>query len=88
MTSFMAVTCHFIDNNWVLRHILLDIFEIPSPHTGQAIADAILLLLNEFNLESKVLALTSDNASNIILASSLIKDALVNNFLNTSFQHI
>ncbi|CAG8435381.1 3766_t:CDS:2 [Scutellospora calospora] len=88
MTSFIGITCHFIDDNWVLRHILLDIFEIPSPHTGQVIANAILSLLEEFKLENKILALTSDNASNIILASSLIKDTLANSFLNTSFQHI
>jgi hypothetical protein len=88
MTSFMAITCHFIDENWNLCHFLLDVFEIPSPHTGQIIANIILSLLNEFQLENKILALTSDNASNIVLASSIVKDTLANNFSNTSFQHI
>ncbi|CAG8626917.1 551_t:CDS:2 [Scutellospora calospora] len=62
-----------------------NIFEIPLSHTGQAISDAILSLLNKFRLESKVLALTSDNASNIILASSIIKNILASNFSNTLF---
>ncbi|CAG8798235.1 7250_t:CDS:2, partial [Gigaspora margarita] len=32
--------------------------------------------------------LTSDNASNIVLASSIVKDTLADNFSNTLFQHI
>ncbi|CAG8451817.1 613_t:CDS:2 [Dentiscutata erythropus] len=88
MTSFIAITCHFIDENWNLCHLLLDVFEIPSPHTGQIIANIILSLLNEFQLEKKILALTSDNASNIVLASSIIKNTLANNFSNSLFQHI
>ncbi|CAG8811329.1 38922_t:CDS:2, partial [Gigaspora margarita] len=88
MISYMAVTCHFINDNWQLCHILLDIFEIPSPHTGQTISNMLLLLLNKYKLENKILALTSDNASNIILASNLVKSTLANNYSNTLFQHV
>ncbi|CAG8774223.1 9733_t:CDS:2, partial [Dentiscutata erythropus] len=58
------------------HHILLDIFKILSSHTGQAISNIILSLLDEYKLENKILILTSDNASNVILASNLVKTML------------
>ncbi|CAG8564543.1 27055_t:CDS:2 [Dentiscutata erythropus] len=70
------------------RHILLDIFEIPFPHTGQAISNIILSLLDKYKLENKILTLTSNNASNIILASNLVKTMLANDFSNTLFQPV
>jgi hypothetical protein len=30
--SFMAITAYFIDNDWILQHILLDFIEIHKSH--------------------------------------------------------
>ncbi|CAG8470981.1 43628_t:CDS:2 [Gigaspora margarita] len=48
MISYIATTCYFINNNWQFCYILLDIFEIPSPYTGQTISNIILSLLEEY----------------------------------------
>ena len=67
--GFLGVTLHFIDENWVLRHFTLDIFQFKGSHTGEAIANEIYKILVEFELEHKTIALTTDNASNMISAA-------------------
>ena len=52
--SFMAITAHFIDNDWILQHILLDFIEIHESHTGQNLKNAFLLRLESFLIENKV----------------------------------
>lgn len=51
--SFMAITAHFIDNNWELKHILLDFIEIYE-HTGQNLKTAFVSALENFSIEEKV----------------------------------
>lgn len=64
--GFLGVTIHFIDNNWLLKHFTLDIFQFKGSHTGEAISNEIYKLLEEFKLENKTIAITTDNASNMI----------------------
>ncbi len=39
--GFLGVTLHFIDENWILRHFTLDIFQFKGSHIGEAIANEI-----------------------------------------------
>jgi len=64
--GFLGITIHFINEEWVLKHFTLDIFKFKGSHTGQAIADEIYRVLSEFSLENKIIAMTTDNASNMI----------------------
>ncbi|GBC48944.2 zinc finger BED domain-containing protein RICESLEEPER 2-like [Rhizophagus irregularis DAOM 181602=DAOM 197198] len=59
--AYFSLTIHYIDQNWVLRHFLLDIIPFKVRHTGINMAAAITNILNEFNLAGKTLALTTDN---------------------------
>src|SRR5207248_3279746 len=63
--SFLGITIHFIDENWMLRHFTLDIFKFEGTHTGQSIADKIYQILLEFGLDNKTISMTTDNASNM-----------------------
>jgi len=79
--NFMAITIHFIDNNWKLQHFVLDIFQFKGSHTGKNIADKIYDLLEEFGIKTKTIALTTDNAANMISAANYLQDKLIlNNF--------
>ena len=49
----MAITAHFIDNNWNLKHILLDFVETYD-HTGQGLKNAFVSVLENFSIEEKV----------------------------------
>ncbi|EXX60023.1 zinc finger BED domain-containing protein 4-like [Rhizophagus irregularis DAOM 181602=DAOM 197198] len=68
--AYLGLTIHYIDQNWVLRHFLLDIIPFKVRHTGINMAAAITNVLNEFNLAGKALALTTDNESAITSQNS------------------
>jgi hypothetical protein len=66
MESFIAITLHYIDSNWKLCHFVLDIFAITGSHTGTSIFEKISQLISEMHLENRVIAITTDNGSNIV----------------------
>jgi hypothetical protein len=54
MTPFMAVTAHWISEDWELCQTLLLFDFLPCPHTGENIAIAFLKGLQHFELQEKV----------------------------------
>lgn len=52
--SFMSITAHFIDDDWNLKHLLLDFIEINDSHTGQNLKNAFVIGLENFSIENKV----------------------------------
>ena len=83
--AFMGVTAHYIDDNWNLRSFTLDIIPLEEKHTGNYIALKIQDILEEFDLCSKTLAITTDNASNAIKGCSDFSNILENCFSNCNF---
>ncbi|CAH1114950.1 unnamed protein product [Psylliodes chrysocephalus] len=67
--SFMAVTCHFIDN-FKMNSVLLscDVFE--ENHTAVNLAERLKKIVAEWGIEKKIILTISDNASNIKSAIS------------------
>ena len=61
--SYMVVTCHFIDSNWKLQKRTLSFCDVPPPHSGVAICDALSKCLVEWEIDDKVWSATADNAS-------------------------
>jgi hypothetical protein len=51
--SFIAITAHWISNEWVLENTLLDFVETPS-HSGENICNVFVQVLIEFNISKKV----------------------------------
>ena len=39
--QYMVVTAHFVDSDWVLQKRVLNFVDVPPPHTGLAISDAL-----------------------------------------------
>ncbi|XP_073729768.1 E3 SUMO-protein ligase ZBED1-like [Misgurnus anguillicaudatus] len=64
-TSFMAVTCHFIDEDFTLSSSLLDCFSFTDRHTAENLAVELKKVCEEWKITNKVVACVSDNASNI-----------------------
>jgi hypothetical protein len=59
----MSLTCHYIDNTWLLRKRIINFILLPSPHTGQHISQAIYEKLVLWNVDKKVFCLVLDNSS-------------------------
>lgn len=65
MDSFLAITAHFINDDFKLKSLLLECSELPIAHTSINLAEAIRNITNKFHITEKVLAVVTDNASNI-----------------------
>jgi hypothetical protein len=68
--SILEITSHFIDNDFKLRELLLDAFEMHGHHTGENIANHVYIIsmsmssLRHFDIKGNIFCITTDNASN------------------------
>ncbi|GBC14748.2 zinc finger BED domain-containing protein RICESLEEPER 2-like [Rhizophagus irregularis DAOM 181602=DAOM 197198] len=62
--SFLSVTCHYIDKDWKINDILLDFICLKGSHSGENMAIEFSQCVKEFNILSKIIAITADNAAN------------------------
>ncbi|CAG8620034.1 7666_t:CDS:2 [Paraglomus brasilianum] len=76
MQSYLGVTVHFIDDEWNLRHFLLDLCYFPGQHTSQRIEEFIMRVLEDANIINKLLCMTTDNAASMVAAGRAIKERL------------
>ncbi|XP_044958315.1 zinc finger BED domain-containing protein RICESLEEPER 2-like [Hordeum vulgare subsp. vulgare] len=61
--GYMAITTHFIDDNWNLRSVIMRFIYVPAPHTTEAIANELYESLVTWNLDEKLSAVTVDNCT-------------------------
>ena len=69
--SYITFTGHLINSSWEYKSIVLATRPLDIKHTGVNIADAITKVQAEFSI-SKIGGLTTDNASNMRVAGSLL----------------
>ena len=60
----MAVTGYFIDEDWQYREILLGFEPLHGTHSGVNLSVVLTDVLERHDIKHKVLAITTDNASN------------------------
>jgi hypothetical protein len=85
--AFLGLTIHYIDNDWKLQNFLLDIIPFTVSHTGTNIAHEIIRVLDEFNISNKIIALTTDNESAMLVCGKEIASALDLEFSSMAFSH-
>nr|KAJ0209822.1 hypothetical protein LSAT_V11C400161450 [Lactuca sativa] len=61
--GFMAMTTHFVDQNWNLQSRIMRFIYVPCPHTSDVLADILYTTLCDWNLDRKVSTLTVDNCT-------------------------
>ena len=84
---YLGITMHYINNDWKLKNLLLDIIPINGSHTAELITNNLLQIFEEFNINHKILALTTDNGSNMIACGDQIATELDQGFNNMVFTH-
>lgn len=62
---FQGVTAHWIDDNWKIQSTVLDLALLEGPHTGKNLCGAFINTLKTYDIERKVLGISTDNASNM-----------------------
>lgn len=63
--AFQGVVAHWITKDWELKALVLDLSIIEGSHSGANLAESFGNVLSRYELWSKLLAVTSDNASNM-----------------------
>lgn len=71
-TSYLIYTHHYIDN-WELKCIVLKTTAFPYRHLGINIKAAFEEMLDEFELNDKVISLVTDSGANMVLAAQLLE---------------
>ncbi|CAG8691692.1 18507_t:CDS:2 [Gigaspora margarita] len=83
---FICIMAHWIDSDWNLKKILLDICMLLHPHTNDEIDTKLHSVFVAFNITNKILCATTNRSSNMISAMRLLKDNLVLQNYNFYFQ--
>lgn len=76
MDAFMAVTAYFLDQNWEYREVLLGFEPIFGSHTGMNLSVVVMDILQKYKLTDRVLAVTTDNASNNTTLLEKLQDCI------------
>ncbi|KAK2641078.1 hypothetical protein Ddye_022841 [Dipteronia dyeriana] len=74
--GFMAITTHFVDNEWALQSRIIRFAHVQCPYTSVVLADAMMDCILDWHLEKKVSALTVDNCSTNNAMIPIILDKL------------
>jgi len=85
--GYISITLHWIDKEWKMKNILLDLIPIHESHTGLAFAENIFETLVKYNLGNKILAVTTDNAANMITFGQHLTEMLSDKCNNHDFIH-
>ena len=74
--AYLCLTGHWIDQKWKLQKTVLQMIEFPHPHDNAEISQLYAVFMNLFELGDDIQSITSDNASNMILACENIINEL------------
>ena len=86
-TAFLGITMHYINSDWKLKSCILDFIPIEGSHSSRLILSKITNLLQEFNLNDRIISLTTDNGSNMLACGRELANELEACFCNLTFSH-
>lgn len=66
--GYLGLTATWINQNFEITDVLLEISYFPAPHTAEAIASVIKNIIQKWKIKDRVVTITTDNGANIIAA--------------------
>ncbi|XP_041862941.1 E3 SUMO-protein ligase ZBED1-like [Melanotaenia boesemani] len=81
--SYLTITCHYIDMEWLLLSHVLQTRKIQTSHTAKNLSDLLSDALQEWELTDKDPVIVTDNAANIVRAVELTSLLHVGCFAHT-----
>ena len=76
MRGYMVVTLHWISSEWELCNAVLEFKYFPSPHNQFTTSDLLLSIMKDYNIQTRVRAITTDSGSEMAPAVELIRQQL------------
>ena len=76
MKGYMVVTLHWVDENWCLKNAVLELKYFPGPHNQHTTSELIIAILKEFNIHTRVRAITLDSGGEMVPAIKLVHSYL------------
>ena len=70
--SYMTITCHFLTEMWELRSLVLETFHLELSHTAENIANSVRKAAEKWKISEKIVAIVTDNVSNIVAAVKIV----------------
>jgi hypothetical protein len=62
--GYIAIKAYWVSHDWQMQEALIGFEPVNGQHTGKALAAIVMLRLKHFNIYDRIIAITSDNASN------------------------
>ena len=78
--SILAVIGHWLSEDFVYKEAVLEFSEIEGPKSGENMGGLVMDLLEELNIETKLLSITGDNASNNETLMDAVESGLQDKF--------
>ena len=86
--GYLAVVLHWINENWTMSRILLDMVPLHKRHTGSYITEKVLETISYYNINTRILSATTDNASNMNVFRRTLHEILQSQYGNSDFEHV
>ena len=71
--SYLTITIHFINKNWICKAFTLTTEEMEENHTAENLTRRLESCIDDWGLMNKVVGIVHDNAGNIINAVGLME---------------
>jgi hypothetical protein len=84
---YAAIATHFVGESKKLSHVLIDFCLTPHPHNGEKIKNILLDNFENYEINDKIVSITSDNACNNIKGLNLLNEYLVENLMLENICH-
>lgn len=70
--GFMVVTGHYVDKDWEMKSLIIELDRFYNFHTGKAAEDFMEDVIETWNLTERIQSLTTDIASDFIRGISML----------------
>ncbi|KAK9729678.1 hypothetical protein K7432_018654 [Basidiobolus ranarum] len=85
LRSYLALSIQYIDNEWDVKTYFLDVKDYDPSSDGNQIAAIVYNVLIDYNLAGKVIAITSDNAPNLMAGMPILTSILQEKMVELKF---
>jgi hypothetical protein len=73
--GYIGITCSWLEDFEIVE-VLLNLSYVPYPHTGLKIKELLINQIAKWDLEKKVVGITTDNGSNMVSSIKLLNETL------------